>query len=299
MNRYVYLIKKNILVIKTILICVFIGVLFLKLKDHTWDYSNLKFNFLPFLFFLVIIPFNWYLEWTKWKIITAFNGLIEKEINLKAFASGMISSFLTPSLSGNFIGRIFYYPLRYRVKLATQIFIANGSQFLVAICIGLVSFINVFQETPNAMVLMLIATIILFYVYANTLIHLLNNNYLNKLEPFILTVNIRLKFLFLSVLRYTVFIFQYLLVLWTFGLEPSIEVFQLILIVFLFVTISPSIFFGKILLRESIAIGVFSLYNYDINIIAISSLSIWLFSIFIPSLFSILLIEKSKNHAYA
>ena len=291
-------VQKNILLLKIILICIFIFSFWYKIKDHSWNFENLNFNTYTFLLFLLIIPVNWFIEWMKWKIITDVNELKDKKVNIQAFASGVISSFLTPALSGNFLGRIFHYENKIKLKLAVQTFIANGSQFIVSICVGLITLFHLMDESPTSLVL-LIALIIIFYLTANKILKVLNIRLLNKWAPYILESSIRIKFLFLSSLRYIVFLLQYFLILSTFGIEPSMEVLQLIVLVFLFVTISPSILFGKVLIREGIAIGVFGMYNYDINTIAVASICIWVFSIFIPSLFSILLIEKSKNHAYA
>ena len=197
------------------------------------------------------------------------------------------------------MGRIFHYENKIKLKLAVQTFIANGSQFIVSICVGLITLFQMMDESPTSLVLLIAALIIIFYLTANKILEVLNIRLLNRWTPYILESSIRIKFLFLSSLRYIVFLLQYFLILSTFGIEPSMEVLQLIVLVFLFVTISPSILFGKVLIREGIAIGVFGMYNYDINTIAVASICIWVFSIFIPSLFSILLIEKSKNHAYA
>ena len=292
-------VQKNILLLKIILICIFIFSFWYKIKDHSWNFENLNFNTYTFLLFLLIIPVNWFIEWMKWKIITDVNELKDKKVNIQAFASGVISSFLTPALSGNFLGRIFHYENKIKLKLAVQTFIANGSQFIVSICVGLITLFHLMDESPTSLVLLIAALIIIFYLTANKILKVLNIRLLNKWAPYILESSIRIKFLFLSSLRYIVFLLQYFLILSTFGIEPSMEVLQLIVLVFLFVTISPSILFGKVLIREGIAIGVFGMYNYDINTIAVASICIWVFSIFIPSLFSILLIEKSKNHAYA
>ena len=292
-------VQKNILLLKIILICIFIFSFWYKIKDHSWNFENLNFNTYTFLLFLLIIPVNWFIEWMKWKIITDVNELKDKKVNIQAFASGVISSFLTPALSGNFLGRIFHYENKIKLKLAVQTFIANGSQFIVSICVGLITLFHLMDESPTSLVLLIAALIIIFYLTANKILKVLNIRLLNKWAPYILESSIRIKFHFLSSLRYIVFLLQYFLILSTFGIEPSMEVLQLIVLVFLFVTISPSILFGKVLIREGIAIGVFGMYNYDINTIAVASICIWVFSIFIPSLFSILLIEKSKNHAYA
>ena len=299
MKSFLIFLKQHLLFLKTILVVFFIILLYLKVKDYSWDFHKIHFAIFPFILFLMLIPFNYYIEWLKWKVITKHNHLENKKKNLNAFASGLVSSFLTPSFSGNFIGRIVHYNKELKVTLTMQTFVANIAQSIIAISFGLFAFFTVYKEVPNEYFLVLFGVSILVYVFCNRVIAFLNIQYLHKIEPYLLTETLRLKLLALSFLRYSFFLAQYILVLWAFRIPPSSEVVLLVLLVFLFVTISPSFFFGKILLRESIAVGVFSLFDYDLNTIAMASLSIWAFSIFTPSILSILVIDKSKTHAYA
>ena len=285
--------------LKILLLGVFGFILIYKLKKINWHFHQLELHLLPALLFVLIIPLNWYLEWKKWHLITEENKLSDSELNKQAFYSGMIASFLTPALSGNFLGRIFYYPKSLRLKLTSHIFIGNFSQSIVALCFGVFATLDIALLEGKTISIFIVMGVVLLYLFPGKLINVKLHEKTTALLSFIPSLKLRTHLLILSLLRYVVFLVQYLAVLWSLGIPPTVEVVQIILVVFLLVTFTPSLFMGKVIVRESIAVGVFELFGYDIFLIAVASTLIWVFSIFMPSAIALLYSRKVKKHAFA
>jgi hypothetical protein len=90
----------------------------------------------------------------------------------------------------------------------------------------------------------------------------------------------------LSLLRYFIFVAQFLVLLYTFGQLLSVEIIGGIMIVYLFMTISPSLMFGKLVIREMIAIWVLVSFEVPIATILATTFLIWLLNNFLPVIWS-------------
>jgi hypothetical protein len=107
--------------------------------------------------------------------------------------------------------------------------------------------------------------------------------------------NSRLKFLVISGIRYLVFVAQYALALKAFGIEITIEIINYIMLVFLFITLTPSLFFGKIMVRESIAVSIFAMTGIEAIPVIFASFSTWFFNLFLTAVIAIFFVKKSNR----
>ena len=90
---------------------------------------------------------------------------------------------------------------------------------------------------------------------------------------------------------------QYICALLVFNAELTIDWIAPIVLVFLFVTLTPSLFFGKIIVRESIALTVFSFFALPLNEVFFASLLIWVLSIFLPAMYALLVTRVPKIYS--
>ena len=292
-----YFRPKLVLFLKGILFCLFIYLLISRAeKVHL---SEIKFdNFWAFSGCFLLTPVNWFFEWLKWKLIVEKIDEENNPSNFIAFASGAISSFLTPSLSGNFLGRMLYYDKSKRWKITVFSTIANFSQFLVAVVFGFLALSllgnsSLFQV--NIFFVLILFILLTFLYFSGELIFAqipinqiqLTSNLINKGPS-------RLLFLVISLLRYVVFVSQYVLALNVFGIELAFEVVNVIPIVFLFITLTPSLFFGKIIVRESIAVAIFGLMGYATLPVIFASFTTWFFNLFLTAMISLFIVKKSS-----
>jgi hypothetical protein len=262
-------------------------------------FSEIQFeNFWAFIGCFLLTPVNWFFEWLKWKLIVQKINEENNPSNLTAFASGVISSFLTPSLSGNFLGRMLFYDKSKRWKITVFSTIANFSQFLVSVFFGLLA-ISLLEKSSLfqlnfTLLLSLLILLISFYFFGEIITAQVP---IIQVQLFLKLLNkspSRLLFLVISLLRYVVFVSQYVLALNVFGIELAFEVVNVIPIVFLFITLTPSLFFGKIIVRESIAVAIFGLMGYATLPVILASFTTWFFNLFLTAMISLFIVKKSS-----
>ncbi len=248
---------------------------------------NLKeFNLYALLITMTLTPINWYCEWKKWMLTIDENELPNKNA-LPAFYAGMVSGFLTPAIPGNFLGRIFYYAKEKRLKLTTYIQISNLSQLLSSIVFGLIALclIDGIKYTLKHQYLLIAFTsiIIVFLLIFKRTISKLKSKYLKTKKSIPVFFG---KTLLISILRHLVFTLQFLFILICFGIEFNQELIFWIWISYLAVTLTPSMIFGKIVIRDSITIAIFQVAGYEAYPILISTVFIWAINLLIPALFA-------------
>jgi hypothetical protein len=247
---------------------------------------------------IVFVPINWFLEWRKWRITTRIIG-VESNLNNErnAFMAGMIAGMLTPNMQGNFIGRIYYFERKHRVSLVIGTVISNYAQFLASVLFGVVSFfilgrwpfftgvISFFWQ-----VMFSILGLVAIFVYFN-LDYLLA--LFRRKKRFIPLFSFRNRLVFkgkiglLSILRHLVFTVQFACVLLAFGQVVTPSFVWWIWQFYFWVTLAPSLFFGKIAIRESIAIWVLGFAGMTEWIVFVSSFVIWIINLAIPTLFAL------------
>jgi hypothetical protein len=91
-----------------------------------------------------------------------------------------------------------------------------------------------------------------------------------------------------------VFVSQYALALNAFGEKITLTLLCLIAVIFLLITLTPSLFFGKVVVRESIAISVFSYVGMGPLPAAFASFTTWLFNLLIPTIIALIFVKKKK-----
>ena len=284
--------------LKGILFCFFIYLL-VERRDSI-DFSGFQIvNYFSLIGCLLLTPLNWFFEWKKWKEILIAIEEKDNSNNATAFASGIVSSFLTPSLSGNFLGRMFYYEKSKRWKITGHSLVANFSQFLISILFGIVAllFIPKLFEVKNWAIYLIwfisLSMLMLFFFGDK----ILKNVPITKLQSLFIQMEkgpSRFKILFLSLLRYLVFIAQYALALNAFGEKINLTLLSLIAVIFFLITLTPSLFFGKVIVRESIAVSVFSYVGMGSIPAAFASFTTWIFNLLIPAMIALIFVKNKK-----
>lgn len=258
---------------------------------------------LPILFvtaILLVIPNQWF-EFLKWKsIVTSFSSITRKNELIKSYFAGNITGFVTPNLLGNFIGRMYYFERKYRPKIIVLTFLANGSQFLASIYFGLISItflgfkpLDIPTFSPLFLIIFMVITLFLYFNFEKVLnrfkflkriiIHLMNN------------FKIRFNFLLFSILRYLIFSIQYFLLLCSLGIEIDIKLIPIIWSIYFWSTLTPSLWFGKIVIRESISIWILSQYIENTGIILISSILLWFINQGVPAMIGFPFLKRIKQ----
>ncbi len=277
------------------------------------NYSRFQFNY-KVAFYLglmsILTVVNWGIEAKKWQILMGRLQSLNYRQAFQSILAGLSTGLLTPNRLGNFIGRLNYIKKENHSKAIAQTQFSNLAQFVTSISLGVLSFsiiIYYLNFTTLYSVIYLISSTFIalgFALYFNPLLILripIFKSSIRKLETEILSlaalpISIKIKILSLSLLRYSVFIIQYNCLFLIFDSNPDIILTSALAgTTFLLTTISPSLFFGKLLVRESVAILVFGWAHYDLTIVILVSFLLWFFNLLIPGLTGVLFWLKKQH----
>ena len=230
--------------------------------------------------------------------------------SLKAVFAGITVSSFTPNRVGEYGGRVFYLEKADRLKGVIITFIGSMSQLLITILFGSISFIILSELLFESKILfsaiskfkllvfllLFLLNVFIFYFFYNvhSFISFFNlNKYLNRFKQYIQTFTIYnsselTNILLFSFSRYIVFSIQFLILLNVFEIDSSTFHSMLsVMLIFLFVSIIPTIVVAEIGVRGSVAIYVFSLFTINSIGVFSSTLLLWIINLVIPSLIGI------------
>jgi hypothetical protein len=275
------------------------------------DFQNLNCseNYLSlFLIAVVLMPLNWAIESVKWHILVSRIKPQPFIITFRDVLAGVSTSLLTPNRIGNFIGRTVRMEKKERTKAIVSTIHSNLAQFAASIlfgCIGL--FLVVFDQdfveisTVRLSAFCVLAGGLGLYYFPKIInFNPVSKLYSDQLKEGIVEVQsesfgLKTLILFLSLLRYCVFIVQFYLLLLCF--ESNLEIgliIPAISVVFLITTIIPSFLFGKLFVREASALFVLTSFGISTPVILYSVFILWLLNLALPSIVGGLILMKSK-----
>jgi len=298
------------------LLIVSLVILYLAYKIYTNDvfdtlpkYSNYKLNFIGLVFSLSIL--NWGLEAKKWQILVSSIRRFSFFESYKSVLAGLSVGIFTPNRIGNFIGRLAWIDKANRQQATINTMIGNLAQFIVTVVLGIVGFVLVVFYKFNIEHEWFIFLFALLFMVTSTVLYfkpsLILKTFLKRFLPkksqqHIIHIegkpkSFKLYILGLSLLRYLTFLTQYKLLFSAFNMHIYWGLmFGLISTVYLLTTIIPSVFFGKLFVRESVAVFVFSLVDIEIALILLVAFLLWLINLAIPaSIGGIIWLKKSKQ----
>lgn len=304
--------NKNIRVLKFLIkILLFFSVIWLfsnQIKRITWEEWNaVEIQHFPLLLLVIGLVFvNWGLEYVKWNLLLKTAQISSNQPQkVKAFLAGILTGLLTPNLLGNFIGRLFYFQRRDRSAIILLTLFSNGAQFLASILFGIIAISWLgFPEKIGASVttfygfvsFFLLLLFVFAYFYFEHLAIIRSRKQFQKLALLFKNDTLfRFKLLLLSLLRHLVFSIQYVLVLKSVGISVDLSWMGWIWQVFFWSTLVPSLWMGKLFVRESIALLVLAPLTTNSALVLISSISLWILNQAIPALIGIPFLGKKKS----
>lgn len=296
--------RTSFLILKVIFTFCILLVLYYQLKDRdlaSWEIQGSSIFYL--LFGILLVPLNWYFEFIKWKrCLKVVDSNVSKDVTLNSFYAGFITGFLTPSMSGNFIGRMYYFEREKRIAIVLLSLLSGLAQFIITLLAGMISVIAVgklhgISEFESLKYLSWFAIPFSLFMYfflegfikrffqnkrsMMRLADVLSNNY-----------QFRIELLMLSLIRYVVFTFQYVIILLAFGAEMTFGLWIGVAQLFLITTLIPSAFMGKLGIRESVGLVILGAIGTPEPVILLSSLSVWVMNLLLPTLFSLVIVKR-------
>ena len=252
---------------------------------------------------ILLFPINWMLESLKWKVIVSTFSQISLFQSMKVILGGLSFGILTPSRIGEYGGRFYMVDDEDRWKTISATFVGSLSQNIVTALMGMVgaSYLLYYSNVMNTIIatsiwyVASIAIVIgLVFYYNIGLVQLVvrflpgkwatlfdtHSNFLTLLDSSILN-----KVFILSMVRYSIYAIQYILILTFFGISVEFyEAFATVSLIFLIQSGLPFPPVLDILARGEIAITIWTLYSENTLGILASTFSIWIINLIIPAL---------------
>tara|TARA_X000000368_G_scaffold136373_1_gene107120 strand:- start:677 stop:1474 length:798 start_codon:yes stop_codon:yes gene_type:complete len=247
---------------------------------------------------------NWILESLKWKFMIRKIEEISFFTSLRAIFSGITVSSFTPNRIGEYGGRVFCLEKSDRIQAVFITILCSMAQLLTTIIFGSFAFIILHEqflddqyfiiEISNFSLLVLSGLNILFvlaYFNVTYLIKvLLKFSFFNFLRQYINVISLfntrdlLVTFLY-SVFRYLVFSIQFLILLYAFNVDISFyDAVLSIMLVFFFITLTPTITIAEIGVRGSMALLVFMKFSSNVIGILSSTFLLWIINLIIPAI---------------
>jgi len=300
-NRKIFNLVKLLLFLSVLLL---IYLQIEKLDDSAWIAFSLQ-SPISLLFAVGLVYLNIWIVYLQWKVtLNVVAPKTDFKTRIHSFFAGIVTGIITPNMIGNFIGRFYYFPRKYRVSIILFTLLSNYAQFLASLIFGWIAILIVgdLYVLPNSESLIIILGIgvilaFLFYFFIdNFLTRLKKKTYFESFKVLLKkNKTYRSTILGLSLLRFFVFTIQFSLALHAFGETIDLTAILAIWQVYLLTMLIPSLFLGKIGVRESVAL--FVLTNLGMNEFAIlfSSLIIWGVNTLLPAIVG-LIICKNKQY---
>lgn len=264
---------------------------------------------LSFLLCLLLIPINWGIESYKWKLITTPIEKISLKIAVKSVYSGVCVGNLAPGRATEFLGKIIFFKPENRARITVIHFLNGMFQLSITIITGLIALMIELKGfghnykglayTAGGISLVLLM-VFGFCLYKIDFILELVSKKISKdkqIEQFTyqLTHGLILKISGLSLLRYSVFFGQMLLLLYLFHQSGfPVSVLSSISLYFLITTVIPMISVLEAPIRAAIALVVFKDSDISGAGLALSSVLLWLVNIIIPSIYGYAILLKQN-----
>ena len=261
-------------------------------------------NYSLILIVVLMMFINWMLESLKWKFMIRKIEAISFFTSLRAIFSGITVSSFTPNRIGEYGGRVFCLEKSDRIQAVFITILCSMAQLLTTIIFGSFAFFILHEqflddqyfiiEISSFSLLVLFTFNILFVLayfnVASLIKFLLKFSFFNFLRKYINIISLfntrdlLITFLF-SVLRYLVFSIQFLILLYVFNVDISLfDAILSIMLIFFFITLTPTITIAEIGVRGSMALLV--LLKFSTNIIGIlsSTFLLWIINLIIPAI---------------
>jgi Lysylphosphatidylglycerol synthase TM region len=286
--------------------------------SQRWTQIAGGWNSWKFWLVLFLMLVNWGIESLKWQLLINHVQRFSFGRAFKSVLSGCSVTMLTPNRIGEYGGRILYVAEENRIKAISLSLVGSISQLLVTMvmgCFGLLYLRYLSHNISNALTVLpefwgdvliylsigITFLLLLFYLRLGWLVRTMERlpslqkavNHIRVLDEF--DNKHLVQILFLSFIRYLVFVLQYVLMLQIMQIEiPVVLCFWLMTVFYLVMAVAPSFGFIELPVRVSASWVIFKLYTTNELGIGTASLGIWLINLVIPAVVGSLLILSIK-----
>lgn len=322
MNNKAKIRKLAELTVKIIIVLLGIYVLYKKIivnqnDTEVWNRIETSFTnrrqFALMIFAFVLVFLNIFLEAIKWKYQVRPIEIISKWKSFLSIFTGMTAGMFFPNRMGNFLGRIFMLEKGDRIKAAMVTIVGGMAQMIATVSIGLIA--SIFYVKKYSVFIIIAATLtitLLLLIYFNIYLlkyfkFLIPKKFKEKTEEYFEVFSLYdktelLKILMISFARYFLYTFQFVLLIWAFGVPLNyFNAMIPIALTYLAMMIVPFITITEIAVRGSVSVVIFEKwlimngidYSFGMMVFSASSL-LWIFNIAIPAIIGLFMTYRLK-----
>ena len=285
--------------------------------EASWLHIKQSFQSTKSLNVLVVILLtivNWGIEARKWQLSVASIYRINFLKAFKAVLSGVAFSVTMPNRIGEYLGRVLYMPDGNRLKSISVTLVGSISQLYITILSGILGMIvlkkqliqnGLTNEIVYRFILVGFVCVLLFLTVIYFRISVIEkflekkiqgSRYLYLIESLrTFNVQLLLRILLLSFLRYLVFLVQYFLMFSLFNIDQSfVVVWSVVSVLFLVLAIVPTIALVEIGLRGEISLRLMGIFTSNSLGISLTSVTIWFVNLVLPAVAGSILILGIK-----
>lgn len=257
------------------------------------------------IFIVVLLMFvNWMLESLKWKFMIRKIEAISFFTSFRAIFSGITVSSFTPNRIGEYGGRVFCLEKSDRIQAVFITILCSMAQLLTTIIFGSFAFFILNEQfledqyfiieiSRFSLIVLFLLNILFVLAYFN-IAYLINFlwkfSFFNFLRQYINVISLfnfkdlLVTFLY-SVFRYLVFSIQFLILLHVFNVDILLyDAILSVMLVFFFITLTPTITIAEIGVRGSMALLVFLKFSTNVIGILSSTFLLWIINLIIPAI---------------
>src|SRR5215213_3381530 len=215
-----------------------------------------------------------------------------------------------PNRIGEYLGRVIYLPDGSRLKTISVTLVGSFAQLLTTLFVGAIGLIVLkksllttypdliiwYQFILYGLIVLIIILILVYFNVAGTVFifqrWIKNKKYLYLVEALSsFHTQLLSQVLLLSLLRYSVFIIQYILVFYLFEVNVSVFVIAWVMsMVFLAMAIIPSIALVEVGVRGQVSLKLMGLFSVNSLGIGLTSITIWFINLILPAIIGSLLL---------
>ena len=289
-----------------------IWYIYIELNDNyinLWDddiFKTFQYNYL--LIAVLLLFLNWGIETVKWQFVIKQTIKITWISAFKKIMTGITIGFITPNRIGEIPARAILLNDKENLKdLVVQTSVGAYSQLIVTILFGAISALftlHLFEITGILFIKIFLILIscfaILSYFFQKLIVKLIYNiAYFkkNKILDGLSHYNNKelIYVLFLSIIRYIVFAFQFFIILQAFNFYfASWTEVLLIPLCFMVASIIPTILISEIGVRGSVALFVFGAISQMDTQILLASVLLWIINVSLPALIGLIYLKGFK-----
>lgn len=322
MNNKAKIIKLAETSVKIIIVVLGIFILYKKIIQNqnvtqVWNEIKISFTnsrqFILMIVAFILVYVNILLEAFKWKFQVKPIEDISLEKSYISIFTGMTAGMFFPNRMGNFLGRIFMLERGDRIKAAMVTIVGGMGQMIATVTFGLSASLFFVEKYKILLVIgsiIIITLLTLLYFRINLLKYLhffIPRRFKEKTKSYVeifsqYTKKELFNILILSFIRYLLYSFQFVLLIWAFNVPLSyFNTMIPISLTYLMMMVVPFITITEIAVRGSISIIIFEKWliinginsSFSAMVFSASSL-LWIFNIAIPAIIGLFLTNHLK-----